>query len=504
MTVVENAKNELIPTRTITRWRICMDYKKLSKATRNDHFPLPFIDQMLNRLVGQEYYCFLDRYSDLVESVVEVFMDDFSVFGASFTECLSNLRRVLQRCEETNLVLNWEKCHFLVQEGIVLGHWVSKKGLEVDKAKVDIIERLPPPTNVKGIQSFLGHAFDALKYALTHAPIIQFLDCYTTTEKELLAVVFAFEKFRAYLMEVKVIVHTNHAALKYLLTKKDAKPRLIRWILLLQEFDVDIKDKKGSENLVADQLSRIIKADEGKNAVAIRESFLDEQLLTVSYTDAQEEEPWFVDIVNFLAVAIRPEGWTKQQLKCFFYECRFYYCDDPILYILGQENILKKCVSNSEASQILKSCHATPYWGHFEGQRIAAKVLQSGYLWPSIFKDANELVKNFNECQRVGNISKKSEMPLTYILEVELFDVWGIDFMGPFPPSNDHRFILVAVDYVSKWVEAISCPTSDAKVVTKFLLKNIITKFGTPRAIISDEGTHFVNRAVAGLLARYT
>jgi len=207
MTVVVNEQNELIPTRTVTGWRICIDYRKLNNATRKDHFPLPFIDQMLDRLAGQEYYCFLDGYSgynqiviapedqekttftcpygtyafkrmpfglcnapatfqrcmmaiftDMVEWFVEVFMDDFSVFGPSFDECLTNLAKVLARCEETNLVLNWEKCHFMVREGIVLGHKVSKDGLEVDKAKVEAIEKFPPPISVKGVRSFLGHA----------------------------------------------------------------------------------------------------------------------------------------------------------------------------------------------------------------------------------------------------------------------------------------------------------------------------------------------------------
>ncbi|KAL5541156.1 hypothetical protein UlMin_044373 [Ulmus minor] len=207
MTVVQNENNGLIPTRVVTGWRICMDYRKLNKSTRKDHFPLPFLDQMLDRLAGKHYYCFLDGYSgynqiaiapndqhkttftcpygtfafrrmpfglcnvpatfqrcmmaiftDMVEQFVEVFMDDFAVFGDSFDACLGNLAKVLQRCEETNLVLNWEKCHFMVKEGIVLGHKVSQEGLEVDKAKIETIEKMPPPTSVKGIRSFLGHA----------------------------------------------------------------------------------------------------------------------------------------------------------------------------------------------------------------------------------------------------------------------------------------------------------------------------------------------------------
>nr|GEZ73626.1 reverse transcriptase domain-containing protein [Tanacetum cinerariifolium] len=172
-TVVENEKNELILTRLVTRWRVCIDYRKLNEATRKDHFPLPFMDQMLERLAGNEFYYFIDGFSgyfqipinprtfqrcmlaifhDMVEMTMEVFMDDFSVFRNSFENCLSHLDKMLQRCEDTNLSLNWEKSHFMVKEGIVLGHKISKNGIEVDRAKVDVIAKLPHPTTVKGVQ----------------------------------------------------------------------------------------------------------------------------------------------------------------------------------------------------------------------------------------------------------------------------------------------------------------------------------------------------------------
>nr|GEV20175.1 reverse transcriptase domain-containing protein [Tanacetum cinerariifolium] len=171
-TIVENEENELIPTRLVTVWRVCIDYRKINEAARKDHFPLPSMDQMLERFTGNEYYCFLDGFfvyfqipidprdlekttcmlaifHDMVEKTMEVFMDDFSVFGNSFKNCLSHLDKMLQRCKDTNLSLNWEKSHFMVKEGIVLGHKISKNGIEVDRAKVDVIAKLPHPTTVK-------------------------------------------------------------------------------------------------------------------------------------------------------------------------------------------------------------------------------------------------------------------------------------------------------------------------------------------------------------------
>nr|GEY52576.1 reverse transcriptase domain-containing protein [Tanacetum cinerariifolium] len=333
-TVVENEENELILSRLVTEWRVCIDYHKLNEATRKDHFPLQFMDQMLERLAGNEYYCFLNGFSgyfqipidprdqekttficpygtfayrrmpfglynapgtfqrcmlaifhDMVEKTMEVFMDDFSVFGNSFENYLSCLYKMLQRCEDTNLNLNWEKSHFMVKEGIVLGHKISKNEIEVDRAKVDVIAKLPHPTTVKEYPvrvlrrlypSFpnieektygssnldcpkLGpairaydtpfifsedciKAFQTLKQKLTEAPILiapnwdlSFELMYDASdfaiEKEILAVVYPLEKFRSYLIMNKCIVHTDHSSLKYLFAKKDAKARLLRkWV----------------------------------------------------------------------------------------------------------------------------------------------------------------------------------------------------------------------------------------------------------------------------------
>ncbi|KAK1665971.1 hypothetical protein QYE76_054130 [Lolium multiflorum] len=328
MTVVPNDNDELIPQRIVVGYRMCIDFRKVNKVTKKDHYPLPFIDQMLERLSKNTHFCFLDGYSGFSQIAVkakdqekttftcpygtyayrQVFMDDFSVYGNSFDNCLRNLDKVLQRCEETNLVLNWEKCHFMVNEGIVLGHKISERGIEVDRAKVKQLRRCP----IRGM----------LKKALTTAPVVEppdwnlpfeimcdasdfavgavlgqrvdkklnvihyaskTLDAaqrnYATTEKELLAVVFACDKFRPYIVDSKVTIHTDHAAIRYLMTKKDAKPRLIRWVLLLQEFDLHIIDRKGADNPVADNLSRL--ENIAYDPVPVNDSFPNEQLAVI-------------------------------------------------------------------------------------------------------------------------------------------------------------------------------------------------------------------------------
>ncbi|GJX06490.1 reverse transcriptase domain-containing protein [Tanacetum coccineum] len=406
-TVVENDENELIPTRLVTGWRVCIDYRKLNEATRKDHFPLPFMDQMLERLAGNEYYCFLDGFSgyfqipidphdqekttftcpygtfayrhmpfglcnasgtfqrcmmaifhDMIEKTMEVFMDDFSVFGNSFENCLSRVDKMLQRCEDTNLCLNWEKSHFMVKEGIVLGHKISKKGIEVDKAKVDVIAKLPHPTTVKGVRSFLGHAgavlgqrhekhFRPIHYA--SKTMNEAESYYTMTEKEMLDVVYAFEKFRSYLILNKSIVYTDHYALKYLFAKKDSKARLLRWVLLLQEFTFKVIDTKGAENLAADHLSRLENPYENVlDPKEVNEKFPLETLNMVTFR-GDSSTPWFADYANYQAGNFIVKGMSSQQKNKFFKDVKHYFWDDPYLFKICADQMIRRCVAGQEA-----------------------------------------------------------------------------------------------------------------------------------------------------------
>ncbi|GKE53264.1 reverse transcriptase domain-containing protein [Tanacetum coccineum] len=162
----------------------------------------------------------------------------------------------------------------------------------------------------------------------------------------------------------------------------------------------------------------------------------------------------------------------------------------------------RRCVHDNEALEILSACHNGPTGGHHGANLTAKKIFDSGFFWPTIYKDAHEFVKNCDSCQRQGKTSQRDEMPQNSIQVCEIFDVWGIDFMGPFPSSKGNKYILVAVDYLSKWVEAKALPTNDARVVCKFL-KSLFARFGAPRAIISDRGTHFCNDQFAKVMLKY-
>jgi hypothetical protein len=319
---------------------------------------------------------------------------------------------------------------------------------------------------------------------------------YTTTEKELLAVVFALDKFRSYLMGTFIVVFTDHAALRYLLSKKDAKVRLIRWILLLKEFNLQIKDKKGVENVVADHLSRLT-FEEVKEDIPIRDSFPDEQLFAVT------KLPWHAHIVNYLVKDFIPKTWTAQDRRKFFVEVRNFYWDDPYLFKYYPDQILRRCIPDNETFSVIKFCHTEACGDHFSVKKTTAKILQCGFYWPTMFKDTHNFCKRCLECQKLGRVTRRNMMPMSLILEIEVFDCWGIDFMGPFPQSFGNLYILLAVDYVSKWVEAIACKVNDHKVVLKFLREHIFSRFGMPKAVISDNGKHFCNRPFEVLVKKY-
>jgi len=207
-------------------------------------------------------------------------------------------------------------------------------------------------------------------------------------------VIFALENFCSYLIGFKVIVFTDHAALKYLSTKGDSKPRLLRWILLLQEFDLEIRDKKEVENVVADHLSRLENTEVTKREKAITTKFLDEQLFAVG------ERPWFADMANFKAGNIVNDDLEWHQRKKFFKDANHYVWDDPYLFKVSADGLIRRCVAGKEANYIMWHCHSSANGGHHSGERTAEKVLQSGFWWPSIFKDCQAFAQRCDKCQK--------------------------------------------------------------------------------------------------------
>ncbi|GJU56121.1 reverse transcriptase domain-containing protein [Tanacetum coccineum] len=384
------------------------------------------MDQMLERLVGNEFYCFLvgfygyfqisidpqDQekttftcpygifayrrmsfglcnapgtfqrcmmaiFHDMIEKTMEVFMDDFMVFGDSFSSYLSHLDMMLKWCKDTNLVLNWEKYHFTVKKGIVLGHKIFKKGIEVDRAKVDVISKLPPPTTVKGIRSFLGHAgfymrfiqdfskiarpmtyllekdttfffssechssFEIIKKKLTEAPILVSSDWDLPFELMCDASDFAVgavlgQRKDKYFRHIHYASKTlSDAQTNYIVTEKE---------LLAVEFNIEIRDKKGAENLAADHLSRLENPHQGDLVgLEMNDKFPHEPLNMISL-NPDNKPLWFVDIANYLVGNVLVKRMSSQQKKNFFKDVRHYFWDDPYLFRICANQIIRQCV----------------------------------------------------------------------------------------------------------------------------------------------------------------
>nr|GEZ09530.1 retrovirus-related Pol polyprotein from transposon 17.6 [Tanacetum cinerariifolium] len=396
---------------------------------------------MLKRLAGNEFYCFLDGFSGYFQIPIDpqdqektIFIYPYGTFAyrrMAFGLC--NAPGTFQR-PMTHLLE--KETPFVFSKDCINAFETLKKKLT--EAPILIIPywnlyfELMCDASDFAIGAVLGQRkpkhFQPIHYAsntMTEAQIH-----YTTTEKEMLVIVYAFEKFWPYLVLSKSIVYTDHSALKYLLNKQDAKPRLIRWVFLLQEFDIIIHDKKGTENHAADHLSRL-------------------------------ENP-HKDVLE-----------NKDINKKF-----------PLETL---DQIIRRCVHGQKANDILKACHEGPTGGHHCANFTAKKVFDAGFFWPTIYQDAHDLVTRCDACQSQSKISQHDEIPQNAIQVCEIFDVWGIDFMGPFPSSRGNKYILMAVDYFSKWVDAKALLTNDARVVVKFL-KSLFARFGTPRAIISYRG----------------
>nr|GEX46005.1 reverse transcriptase domain-containing protein [Tanacetum cinerariifolium] len=492
-----------------------------TKATRKDHFPLPFMDQMLERLTGNKYYCFLDGFSGYFQIPINPKDQEKTTFTCPYGTFayrrmpfgLCNAPGTFQRCvmaifhdmiEKTMEIFMddfSEKSLFMVKEGIILGHQISENGIEVDKAKVDVIAKLPRPTTVKGIRSFLSHAGFYRRFIQDFSKIARLMT--RLLEKDTLfffsiEYVEAFQTLKRKFIEAPIlvapdwdlpfelmcdasdfaIVHTDHSALKYLFAKKDAKVRLLRWVSLLQEFDFNVLDTKGAENLAADHLSRLEKPYENVlNPKEINETFPLEMLSTITFR-GDSSAPWFADFANYHAGNFVVKGMSSQQKKNkFFKDVKHYFWDDPFLFKICADQVIRRYVHGKEDLDIIEACHNGPTGGHHGANLTAKTVFDSGFFWPTIYKDAHELVKNCYSCPRQGQISQRDEMPQHSIQICEIFDVWGIDFMGPFPSSRGNKYILVAFDYLSKWVEAKALPTNDARVVCKFL-KSLFARFG--------------------------
>ncbi|KAL3697673.1 hypothetical protein R1sor_011749 [Riccia sorocarpa] len=540
--------------------RVCQDFKK------KDHHPLPFIDQVLDQVSGHECYSFLDGFSgynqvsireedqnkttfttewgtfaynrmpfglcnapttfqrlmntifkDFLRKFVEVFIDDFCIFGRR-EEHFEKLKLTLNRCREMGLALHPEKCFFMMTEGILLGHRVSGRGIEVDNEKIKVISALEWPNNLRELRAFLGHvgyyrrfihnyaslaspltkllkkdqeyiwgedqakAFEKMKdennkdYPIYYASR-QLNDAeknYTTIEREALGMVYACKKFRTYLLGYSFMFHVDHSALQYLVKKADLSGQIARWVLLLQEFDYTVQVRKGTSHANADFLSRLYTEDQPKE---IEDNFHDEELFQLTTT----KNTRYMDEYRYLKTLQCPEDLDPQQKAVFVHKMGPYELKNGILFKMSPDEELRRCLESYEVGGVIESLHSEASGGHYAMKNTVKKILAAGYWWPMMFKDTQEYIRRCDACQRIGKPTATTQWPLTPILPLAPFEKWGIDFVGPIQPVTRYTrktYILVATACVTRMVEAEATKKDDAITVAEFFFRNVISRYG--------------------------
>ncbi|GJR93359.1 reverse transcriptase domain-containing protein [Tanacetum coccineum] len=380
---------------------------------------------------------------------------------------------MLKRCEETNLILNWEKCHFMVREGIVLENKVSRVGIEVDRAKIDSIVKLQPPTNVKAIRSFLGHAGFYRRFIKDFSQVVRPLTQLLVKDAPFIfseECVQALEKLKHELTQALVMIKPD-------------------WSLPF-EIMYDASDYAGAET---EQPITYLDSKTLNSKNSLRQKLgtcSPRRNSCQSLTKAMNLGMPIIRITWPAEYYLSELAGKKNKNSLVIFDTNFglnrtYSNNVPTRSSddVSQERRHPKSFDNVIVAHLVDTMGLT---------MTVQKVYEAGFYWPNIFRNARKLVQTCDACQRVGNISARNETPQKYIQVCEIFDVWGIDFMGPFPSSNGNKYILAAIENVSKWVEAQALPTSDARNVVRFL-KKLFAIFGLPKALISDRGTHFCN-----------
>jgi hypothetical protein len=273
-------------------------------------------------------------------------------------------------------------------------------------------------------------------------------------------------------------------------SKASLTGKLARWTLLLQEYEFDIVHRPGAQHAVADYLSRM---ESGEAPAGVADDFPDAGIMTVTPEAGPTDDPdkWMTDIIYLLSHGLPPEELSKAERKRLGVRNQaFSLINDNLYHQLG-DGIWRRVVCQDEREEVLRECHSGVAGGHYTGDVTARKVWQSGLWWPTVLRDAHLFAKDCDVCQRTGQPQESTRMLHQPVLPLEPFQKWGLDFVGPFHPvaaQTGNRYILVATDYCTKWVEAKALRDNTAQSTAKFLYEYIWCRYGCPIELVSDQG----------------
>jgi ribonuclease HI len=592
--------------------RLCVDFRNLNRSSLKDNYPLPKMDHVLERVVGANRMSMIDGFSgynqiamneldrektafttpwgtfmydkmpfglmnagatfqramDIAfvgerDKFVVIYLDDLTVFSKTDEEHLIHLKQTFEKCRRYGLSLNPKKSHFAMQEGKLLGHIVSKDGIRIDPKRIEAIQTISIPRNVKEIQSFLGTinflrrfipnfaeivklitgmlkkdsrvnwtteakaSFEHIKKVISEAPVLTSPDYlkdflifsfasehtiaavllqkddegferpiaffskslrdaelkYDIIEKQAYAMVKALKAFRTYVLHSKIIAYVPTSAVKDILVQPDSDGKRGRWLAKIQEFDLEVKPTKlikgqGLAKLLAESNLRALDINclQGEDGdTHLQEP--DDQTHPSKVEEKFMSSGWYKDIVFYLLNLKCPDGLTPAKCRTLKLHAVKYCISENQLYWKDPLGFLLVCLVESETPRVIEEFHEGICGGHHAWRATAYKILRAGYYWPKLFSDVNAKVRACYSCQIFAGKQKLPALPLVPVKTEAPFQQWGLDFIGEINPhsSAQHKWILTATDYFTKWVEAIPTKRATDSVVIDFLEDNILS-----------------------------
>ncbi|KAL3689424.1 hypothetical protein R1sor_015733 [Riccia sorocarpa] len=557
----------VVPKKNTGKIRICVDFKRLNHWTVPDPFPIPFSDLILDKVASSSLFSFMDGFSGYNQIAIApddqyktTFVTDWGTYAYRVMPFgLQNAPATFQRYMLQSFV-HLKPFVELYLDDICAHTTVEDHIQALDQRKIHVHTRAKTRNEETAIlvekeeetkdipfvwTDQCQEAFETLKEKLVTAPILvapnwnkifhvsvdtsllatgailsQLDDKkrehpihyvsrqlskseikYSATERECLGMIFAVSKFRHYLLGKRFVFHVDHEALKYIIARPTRSGKLARWMLVLMEFTFTVEYRPGKLHGNVDFLSRLPGEPE---ELSLETSPKDNFLFII--TEVTTEDDWINQFKFFLLTEEFPRGLPRNKISAFIFAAASFRLVNDDLYRVGRDLILRRCVAPEEVFSVVKACHTDPAGGHFNSKASIRKVYDIGYWWPTVTKDVHQFISACDECQRYGKPGQFHRMTLTPIMASQPFQRWAIDFMGPISPKagySQHEYILVAVDYVTKWAEVQSTRKNNADTVIRFLEDCIITRYGLPMAIASDNGTHFVNIAMKHVLSSY-